>query len=596
MTLLHIKKGDLESARDAALEATAINPLCPTNLFRLSSIYSHERDYVNAHLYFERAVSLLPPSEKIAYTAKLDRLQQHAADTTKGFRADPFVLPLELVIQILQYASLQDPDICLKASWVNSHWRGTVLGCKELWQRLVFTCESVKKASCEAKSSAWTERAGGSIRTVVISNFNFTAAKKFTRKRARCVQDAEQLDVHVRDPSVLHGLVGSLREYTSNITDLRINGGYLAQSGNRPQDSLTCELVIEGYGRRTRPALRNLENIEIISVDYDQSRYYHSPGLRRVNEPTVHSYPALKRLTLKQCKLDNVYANTGSDLNSVPSGDRYRADMLHRTLSGAPVLEYLEVNMNWNDCHREQTSLDKKFAMPSLTTAKIHPPSIHCIDIDAPNLETLAYTLPLGFTNSRYNNRHSEAQPMIPAVADSLVAADSMAKLKSVEFACHAIDDIARLENWISRLPNLNKLVLRNACGTPYPVTTSDDEKPDLRATTRVLTLLNDNPELCPSLRDLELEGCFASGHALVEYVKKRKDSASASLERIDLKACSAISDKAKAMLEKEVGCFLVEGEADPINGSRRFLEDEVRRFEEDEPVDVAQAEWLDLI
>jgi hypothetical protein len=600
MTVLHIKKGDLDSARDTALQATAINPLCPTDLFRLSSIYSHERDYANAHLYYERAVSVLPPSEQAAYTAKLARLKQHAADMTKGYSADPFdVLPLEVLIQVLQFGLIQDPDFALRASWVNRTWNVVITNCKELWKTLVFTAAGVKKASCEAKLSEWKKRAGGKIDgRIEIKGFQgFTTIDKFTRSKARFMGDAKELDVQVASLRILERLAVPLRDNTSNIINLRIDGGYSTQSPHAtwPQRSLTCGIIIEGYGRRIRPALAKLESIEIIDVGY-RSSYGSSGILRRVDEPAVVSYPALKRLTLKQCKLDNVYANTGSDLNASPFGKRYRADVLHLTLSGSPVLEYVDVSMNWKDCHGQQTPLDTKFAMPSLTTAKIHPPSIHCIDIDVPNLETLAYTLPFGFTTSRYNNRHSEAQPMIPAVADSLVAADSMAKLKSVEFACHATDDIARLENWISRLPNLNKLVLRNACGTPYPVTTSEDEKPDLRATTRVLTLCNDNPEICPSLRDLELEGCFASGHTLVEYVKKRKVSAYATLERISLKACSAISDKAKAMLEKEVGCFHVEGEADAINGSRRFLEDEVRRFEEDEQVDVAQAEWLDLI
>jgi hypothetical protein len=97
MTVLHMRKGDLESARDMAMKATAINPLCPTNPFRLSSVFSSNRDYANAYLYYGRAVSLLPPSEKVAYTVKLERLRQHAADMTKGYSADPFVRAWSLI-------------------------------------------------------------------------------------------------------------------------------------------------------------------------------------------------------------------------------------------------------------------------------------------------------------------------------------------------------------------------------------------------------------------------------------------------------------------------------------------------------------------
>lgn len=499
------------------------------------------------------------------------------------------VLPLEVIIQILQFALTEDPNVALRASWVNQRWNGTINSCKELWQTLVLTSAVIKKASCEAKQTAWKERAGGNINTIVLKSLTFAAIKKFTRSKARCVIGAKELDVQVSAPNMLNSLVGPLRDYASSVTDFRIVGGYSAHPQQSwTEQSLTCGLIIQGRGHRMSPVLDRLESIEAIDVDYT-ARYRSDSELKRVNEPKVDSYPALKRLMLKQCRITNVYANTGSGTSGAQTGDKYRADILHTTLAGSPILEYLEVNMNWKDCHVAQSSLDKKFTMPSLKTAKIHPHSIHCIDIDAPNLESIAYVLPSNFTLFRYHNIKSKRQPMIPDVADSLVAADSMAKLTSVEFACHATDDIARLENWISRLPNLYKLVLRNACGTPYPVTTSEDEKPDFRASSRLLMLLNENPELCPSLRHLEMEGCFAPGHVLVEYVKKRKGSGDyATLESVTLQACSEISEKAKTILEMEIGCLRIEAPVEAINGSQRF--------KEDEEVGFIQAEWMELL
>lgn len=73
---------------------------------------------------------------------------------------------------------------------------------------------------------------------------------------------------------------------------------------------------------------------------------------------------------------------------------------------------------------------------------------------------------------------------------------------------------------------NLTKLVLRAVYTWPHPIESVEDEKPDLRASIRVLNLLCNSPDLLPNLRDLELVGCYVPAGDLLQYVKRRKHTA----------------------------------------------------------------------
>lgn len=100
-------------------------------------------------------------------------------------------------------------------------------------------------------------------------------------------------------------------------------------------------------------------------------------------------------------------------------------------------------------------------------------------------------------------------------------------------------------------MPNLHKLVLRAVYAWLHSIESAEeDEKPDLRASVRILNLLNDSPGLLPNLRDLELEGCYAPAEVLLQYIKKRKHSAGCTaLERLVLGGCSWLPERVKTSL-----------------------------------------------
>lgn len=242
---------------------------------------------------------------------------------------------------------------------------------------------------------------------------------------------------------------------------------------------------------------------------------------------------------------------------------KYQADVLHTTLRGSSAIEHLEVTYDWHARMPEQTCFDQPITLTNLSSAILPPPSIWRIDITAPNLESIAFKLPLGFNIYAHDLLiFEERLPMIPAIADTPVTDASLSTLKSAEFACYTLDDISRLELWVFRLSSITKLVIRNAASTPYPQSAVMPADLDDRTSFQAVRMLRDNPEWCPALVELELEKCLASGKTLVEYVRLRTRTAGcAALEGLTLKKCSKLSEKAKLVLAQEISCFAIKEE-----------------------------------
>jgi hypothetical protein len=121
-------------------------------------------------------------------------------------------------------------------------------------------------------------------------------------------------------------------------------------------------------------------------------------------------------------------------------------------------------------------------------------------------------------------------------------------------------------------VPYLHKLVLRAVYDWPYSIESAEeDENPDLRASVRILNLLNDNPGLLPDLRDLELEGCYPPVEVLLQYIRKRQHSAGCTvLERLVLGGCSWLLERVTTSLAQELMCFSSANEVLSANQHRR--------------------------
>ncbi|KAJ9102013.1 hypothetical protein QFC19_004938 [Naganishia cerealis] len=72
-----------------------------------------------------------------------------------------------------------------------------------------------------------------------------------------------------------------------------------------------------------------------------------------------------------------------------------------------------------------------------------------------------------------------------------------------------------------------------------------------------VVQMLIDHPEWCPKLRDLELDGCFATEYSLAQLVRTRQRSPlCVSLERLVLENSLKLGENALAVLRNELPCF----------------------------------------
>ncbi|KAI5449639.1 hypothetical protein NCC49_004190 [Naganishia albida] len=214
MTELRLKFAQYPRATEAAFKAALLEPLSPTILFRLSACFVHQKEFVQAHTFYNRAVSLLPVSEREQYLAKLKRLREQSVDQQNAvFKEDPFeIFPLEVIIRIMELGCVDsDPDFVLRMSWTNRRWRAVLINnCPELWKTLTFSHTGFIKKTWEAKSAEWVKRAAGRIDTLVFDDMSSGAADRVSRKQARYLADARTLMVEARGATVLSRLARKL--------------------------------------------------------------------------------------------------------------------------------------------------------------------------------------------------------------------------------------------------------------------------------------------------------------------------------------------------------------------------------------------------
>lgn len=578
MTVLHLKNEEWSCARETAVKAAQLEPLCPTILLRASACFGQEKDFVQAHAYYERALSLLPVSERVAYIAKLARLKEQSDDVKANvFREDPLdIFPLEVIINIMQFGlDTGDGDFVLKCSWVNRRWRDVLVNsCSELWKTLTFTHSGLTKKIWDDKTSAWVARAG-KIDTIALNDFSLGAADRITKKQGKYLADARTLEIHARDRAVITRVARALSTFERGIHHLRIgqNSSWV-RSRVREAGSLTeisCGMLPDEESRI------QVQSIELQSVSFTcnpQGYGWTWMGGRRVLDrwQPVQDYPELRRLVVKGCSFDNIR----EDSQAGSTGSlKYQRDVLHTALRGCPNLEYLEVSyIGGYNSNVYQPGQAKRITMPLLKTAILPLPSQWSIDINAPNLESLAFSVS-SINTWEYDRKHPERQrPLIPSIEDSPVEMDALLKLKSFEIACYTRDGIAEFGNWASRLDNITRLAIRHV-GEAYPRASppaqnsegsSAAQVPDTedRVSTRAVQFLLANVgSWFSKVTDLEFEACLIPGKTLVEYVRRRKLTAGCeALQHLTLVRCSKLSDKAKLVLEQEVPHFTITREA----------------------------------
>ncbi|KAJ9093205.1 hypothetical protein QFC21_006522 [Naganishia friedmannii] len=556
-------------ARQTLQQAVKLEPWNTAILFRLSSCLEKERNYIEACNVMERALQLTPYDQRDPYRTHFARLSEQSDEMKANvFRGDPFdLLPLEVIINIMRMGATLDDNFLLKSTWVCQRWRNTLVNsCPELWQTLAISNADVKNGVANSRRLTWLARSNEHITALTLRDLNCTSAQKLPAAFKNQLKDLQHLTISATEHAVLSRISWKFAKYIGALQSLTITTARGTRASRRALYGISAEGAEDLCFGLVRTEFRDsLLAIEVQDMSFSKlsswgnqlldSNNYRIHPIRTGNET---SYPKLKRLLLKRCAFDNAYDPL---IFSIVNGRQlleYQCDPLHAALRRSPDLESLEVDPKLRSVQAAWPGLAKRITLSKLTTAILPPPSLWSIDILAPNLKCLSFRAPHSFGSSSYDRlEESRQRPLIPTIEDSPVPLATLSNLENAEFVCYKHDTGAILQEWISRLSNVEILTIRSLGGHPWPGTSAASASPDERATCTVVQMLIDHPEWCPKLCNLQLDRCFAPGNSLVELVRVRNQSSvCVRLERLSLTSTLRLSTNALAVLRKELPRF----------------------------------------
>lgn len=373
----------------------------------------------------------------------------------------------------------------------------------------------------------------------------------------------------MRDNKTLFRFATKFRRACFRLQHLYINGGEIRRDQRSQEEDTYLDRVLPCELMYTLTS-NTLKTLEVRNVDFRENTELDdfSPrfGARLFNDDDEdEDYPTLERLTVSGCMFDL----KGSMLDEIAGGHdlsagRYRTCPLHKMLRRAKNLQYLEVMCissltSYLPSIRQVTSPDRT-EMPHLRTIVCPPPACWTIDMYAPNVERLRFALPDESSRLNYEDRHpGSRRPLIPLIKDSPVTDAQLVNLTHLGFECCSADTIPRLEQWLSRVPNLVSLHIQGVSNfepvaNPFPEDPLFTGGPGDAVHVNILKALIDHPEWLPKLTDLQLIHCVMPDDRLVEFVKMRKDLSTVTpLTRLSLQSFRRPSPETHAWLHREV-------------------------------------------
>ncbi|KAJ9093204.1 hypothetical protein QFC21_006521 [Naganishia friedmannii] len=538
---------DWPVARETLQKALELEPWNKAILFRLSSCYERERNYIKSYDIMHRAMQLAPYDERDLYQLHFARLAERSKDMKANtFREDPFeLLPLEVTLNIMELGLEMDDYFVLRSSW-----------------GLAINGTDVMSDVAQSKRQLWLARSKEHITSLAFRGFNCTAIDKVPAAFMKQMNEVKHLELSVSERNVLLRFAYRLDERIGTLETLRLSG-QATKGGGGGRNWHASHVKDLCFSFVKEDAANDLQTLEVYNLDLGTKSWFNPIVDRQyctqvARARTVVMYPSLTRLSVKGCNVDNAYDVTLFNADRGPPILEYQCDAIHVVLRGAPALEYLEANFQWRlSQHPAPPGLGQRITLSNLHSAIMPPPSLWCVDILAPNLRSLAFKTPAGFDYRLYQALNGTRQkPLIPEVLDSPVRLENIPHLRSLELVCCDRDSELRLEKWIQHLSSLTKLTIRSLGGDPWPKA-SNSAIPDQRAVVNVVRMLTEHPEWCPNLQDLELDRCFATGSSLIELVQTReKSKVCVNLERLALSNNMTISKKAITVLQKELPTF----------------------------------------
>jgi hypothetical protein len=532
--VLYSKSEQRPEALVAANQAVHLDPLNSSYILRLSLAYEMERQYVKAYEWLKKGLAMIPAAERQPHKARLVRLADQAEDMKQNvFRGDPFdILPLEVIIAIMKFNLEDDLNSVIRASLVNRMWHNTLVNnCPELWGNLPLLWKELKDKSFNDKREAFIKRSRGNFHTISIVEMTSTGIGRIAWQYGKYFENVKQLRVNTKDNRALFRLVERFGNRAAKVEHLLVDGGNMDHVGNRlvdRPDTIYCGLV-------AAESDKTLKTMEIRNVDFRDTDPYVVLGSaffgrRWAPEPKKHpAYPALKRLTVKDCIFDITDATPARNIGIQPR-ERFLSCPLHQTLRGAKdSLEHLEVTVEFEQSRTgmAQTSTTERIEMTGLKDLTIPPCNIRAIDIRAPSVERFSVAMDDWISKREYERRSAdELLPLIPTIEESPISYDVLSRLTTLE--CSTADTIPRLEPWLSGAHSLTRLVIRGTFGTFVPEAQRLAPQRENQVQTCLLSALSEHLDWAPKLTELSLVTCILPEADFRKLVTARKESETA--------------------------------------------------------------------
>ncbi|KAJ9124391.1 hypothetical protein QFC22_001191 [Naganishia vaughanmartiniae] len=483
-------------------------------------------------------------------------------------RHDPFEsLPADVIEIVMQHGLDHDEHFALGCTWLSSLWRQTLESMPSIWR--AYTYDSAAIDTLDEKREAWARNGKNRFNEITLRNVDTYSA--LMDIDATCVPHFPNMHTLKLAGTTLSDLnvvryIGESLSSSYNVKALHLQSFHSHRIRGHELD----------LGLITSENRATLQELHLSGIHFYA---YHAPK----DESMQSACAALRILSLHNCRITPDYtAGTNERTRNVEH--RAQQDHVHHTLRRARNLETLAIALNpsllGSSLYRYSATFSREMKLlPHLHTLRIPPPCVWSIDISTPRVRHLAFTFegdPI--RTSRDEPGRDNGQDRYDLMRNGLVPSlDSFAptgidvgRLVTVELMINGGDTEDILLEWLRKMESVERLSVVSAkllSGTASQLSLKFAPKmsrlrecqvgpnPAKTANRSLIKLLNDNPLMCPKLRELSLSDVRTPEAPLLAWIRARKegDIAVSPISTLSLTHCTFISSASKQLLQQEV-------------------------------------------
>lgn len=484
---------------------------------------------------------------ELKITRVMDQLTSREEEY-KGIRLDPIQhLSMDIVELVMQHGLSGDDYFALKCTWVSQSWRQTLQNMPSLWH--VYTYNAGATRTAQPKRQAWAQHADNHFREIRLLHADTkTAMNKINNTWKPYLKSMDTLKLEgttMNNPDVVQHFA-QLHSKSYNVTSLYLH------SFNR-QKFRKAELDLGLLTSENRATIRELH---LSGVSFNS---YEPP----TEEADASEWTALRHLSLTQCLIipsrKKVATGNSHEIEHVA-----QQDQLHSVLRRALNLENLVVAVNVlmisSAVSHPTTYSQSMTVLGHLHTLRIPPPCFWSIDIITPNVRHLAFTFGHNPIRTRFSQQDRSLQSgLVPLLTSFAPTGIDVGKLVSVEFMINGGDTKDTLLDWLQGMKNVQKLTVvsvKLSSGTASQLSPhfslEESKLEELNvgsdqantANRHLISLLSEDPSLCPKLQELHLADMYTPEEPLLAWIQARKSGGNpvSAITTLSLKHCTYIS------------------------------------------------------